>query len=268
MRKSRRRRSNKKSRSKKKLNYKMSLVSDHRRASKNASLNHLMTDLFNWYENTFPSPYYQISSYKLSKNFFRDVSLSPTVANLIKTFATCTLELNMGYFSVGSTWQSQHLIHSLLNSGSLDDFKQIYDLMNQNPNITIKMDVINNDEFGNLIDNSAFDLLKEIILSDTAIRRPKGEEAIIEYYKENIYDGEMPVFSREISLLERNRQMERAMIASQINRVSIFRDFRPNAPLQEVYNYDPDTLFYLTGLPSDLRRKVLETVVKGYSKLG
>lgn len=76
----------------------------------------------------------------------------------------------------------------------------------------------------------------------------------------------MPVFSREISLLERNRQMERAMIASQINRVSIFRDFRPGAT---VYNYDPDTLSHLTELPSDLRTKILmEYVNKRRSDLG
>jgi len=242
----------------------MSLVSDHRCDIKNARLKHLMTKLFDWYLDILANFDYQIS-YKLSKKFFREVSLSPSVANLLKTFAATP---HLGYFSIGADHKSQYLIKSLLNSGSLDDFKRIYDLMKQNPNIVIKMDVINNEEFGNLIDNSAFGLLKEIILSDTAIRRPKGEEAIIEYYKENIYDGEMPVFSREISLLERNRQMERAMIASQINRVSIFRDFRPNALLQGVYNHDPDTLFYLTGLPSDLRRKVLETVVKGYSKLG
>ncbi len=164
---------------------------------KKASLKHLMTELFNWYINTFPS-FSQISSYKLSKNFFRDVSLSPTVTNLIKTFATSTPEI--GYFSVGSTWQSQRLIHSLLNNGHQDDFKHIYNLMNENPNIAIKMDVTNNDEFRNLIDNNTFGLLKEIILADAAIKHPKGEKAIIEEYKDYIYDDEelMPIFRRQI----------------------------------------------------------------------
>ena len=84
--------------------------------------------------------------------------------------------------------------------------------MKANKNITIKIDVDNNAEFANLIDNTVFGLLKEIIIADAATKSPKGEQAIIENYKENIYDGDipiMPIFANQILLLEEEKFLER-----------------------------------------------------------
>ena len=257
-----------------------------RAKSLKAHLSHLMSTIEEWYIVALFDP--SNFSYKLPKYLFKEVSLSPSVTNLFKTFATTPY---LGYFSIGSNPKDQYLIRNLLNRGH---FKQIFDLMKANKNITIKIDVDNNAEFANLIDNTLFGLLKEIIVADAATKNPKGEQAIIENYKENIYDGEMPIFANQILLLEEEKFLERIQIAMAINRISIWKDYRSSGAPRRAFssgsksgftrayersgrrsvrrrrmellgedsseedNYDPSLLF---NLPSDIRTKILQEYV-------